>query len=98
MDEKQVRQWITVCEASGIGVPDQVLVLDAYARLLEARIVDLLQKQAPAALGELEARVLEEAAKLAEAQLWPDDARFIAGKLREKAAEARSRDGGGDAK
>ena len=38
---EEIRQWIEVCEKSGIGVPEHVHLLDAYARLLEARIVSL---------------------------------------------------------
>lgn len=35
---ENIRRWIDVCEKTGIGVPDQVHTLDAYARLLEAKI------------------------------------------------------------
>lgn len=35
---EDIRKWIKVCEATGIGVPDHIQDLDAYARLLEAHL------------------------------------------------------------
>jgi len=37
----QIRAWIAVCETAGIGVPEQIHVLDAYARLLEAKLLEI---------------------------------------------------------
>lgn len=41
----QIRRWIDVCEAAGTPVPEQVHLLDAYARLLEARVYSLTSAQ-----------------------------------------------------
>lgn len=41
MTIENVRQWIAVCESAGIEMPEQIVVLDTYARLLEARIYSL---------------------------------------------------------
>lgn len=39
-----LRKWIAICEASGVGVPEQVHQFDAYGRLLESEIVALRAK------------------------------------------------------
>ena len=45
MTEKDVRAWIQICKAEGIEVPEYIRVLDAYAYLLEARILNLLNEK-----------------------------------------------------
>lgn len=41
MEIEKVRKWIQLCQNAGIGVPEQVIVLDVYARLLEANLVNV---------------------------------------------------------
>lgn len=40
---EEIRRWIDACDAAGIGnqIPKEIRELDAYAKLLEARLLDL---------------------------------------------------------
>lgn len=51
MTIEQVRNWINVCDAAGIGVPEQVRVLDAYATLLESRLLAIIENPPPPKTG-----------------------------------------------
>ena len=41
---EEIRQWIQVCEKGGIQIPEQIYLLDAYATLLEARLMEFQAK------------------------------------------------------
>ena len=56
---ENLRQWIEVCEKSGIGVPEQIYQFNAYTLLLELRIAVLMRERDRA-----KAEAFEEAAKI----------------------------------
>ena len=39
----EIRAWVDTCDAAGIGdqIPEQLRLMDAYARLLEAKLMSL---------------------------------------------------------